>query len=207
MASARDKLKDQIDTSTKGFAFDALIGTLSDPPKPAERDGDGLRRERGEKQPKAESPPPGSENTPKSAPEVKREKAASATKASAKRTAAKNTTVEITSNYCRLDLDVSDRLARLQTPAEQVMYNRLYRLSYGEGKNTCTIGMTRLVEATGIRSPKTIAKALAGLIEKRHIEIQEDHHNNPKGGTTYQVFLPGEIQGIRSKTKTNVTDA
>jgi len=61
--------------------------------------------------------------------------------------------------------------------------------------------MTRLVQTTGIKSPKTIARAIERLVEKGHIAIVDNHHNNPQGGTTYRVFLPGEIGGIKSKTK------
>ena len=43
--------------------------------------------------------------------------------------------VDIKSNYHKFDNDVSDILASYQTPIEQVIYHRLYRLSYGYSKN------------------------------------------------------------------------
>lgn len=220
--SRRDKLKDQVEASTRGFAFDALIGTLSKPADAQEKTAPAAREEAQE--PKEAPAPVGEEKEDKAGQAVEgtQARATPVKRTSAKRSAAKNTivkittvnptiventTVEITSNYCRLDLDVSDQLAPRQTPAEQAIYNRLYRLSYGEGRNTCTVGTSRLVEATSIRSPKTIAQAIKGLVGKGHIAILDNHHHNPKGGMTYRVFLPAEIDGIKSKTKIQSTRA
>ena len=57
---------------------------------------------------------------------------------------AKEAKVDIRSNYHKFDNDVSDVLARHQTPTEQAIYHRLYRLSYGYKKNTCQVGMGSL---------------------------------------------------------------
>lgn len=116
--------------------------------------------------------------------------------------------VDIKSNYHKFDNDVSDILASYQTPIEQVIYHRLYRLSYGYSKNTCQVGMGALAKACNISSSeKTVRKAIGGLIEKGHIAIV-DEHNNSKLGTKYRIFLPREINGIESRSivKNTVVD-
>ena len=194
--SRRDKLKDQVEASTKGFAFDALIGTLSEKKQTEETVLPTERDKPQNQEVLARSTQEEHEIRPCQTAEKREAKSTVA-----KNTIVKSTTVEITSNYCRLDLDISDRLAPLQTPSEQAVYNRLYRLSYGEGKNTCTVSVGHIVQATGIKSPKTVTRAIEGLIAKGHVAIADEHHNNPKGGTSYRVFLPVEINGIKSKTK------
>lgn len=202
--SKMDKLRSQVDASIKGgnLAFDALIGPLSkdagaEKATPQARQEDVL----GQGEEAGKSPAQDNENISRQETKSTGGKSTIVKNTIVDFTIVKTTVVEITSNYCRLDMDVSDRLAALQTPAEQSVYSRLYRLSYGEGKNTCQVGMTRLVQTTGIKSPKTIARAIERLVEKGHIAIVDDHHNNPQGGTTYRVFLPREIDGIKSKTK------
>ncbi len=117
--------------------------------------------------------------------------------------------VDIRSNYHKFDNDVSDILAGQQTRTEQVIYHRLYRLSYGFGRNTCQVGMGALAKACNIGSSgKTVRKAIEGLVAKGHIAVIE-HHGNAKRGTKYRVFLPFEIAGIESGTivKTTIVDS
>ena len=49
----------------------------------------------------------------------------------------------------------------------------------------------------------TRRKEIRGL----YIAVVDDHHNDPRKGTTYRVFLPVEISGIESKTKFKITGA
>jgi hypothetical protein len=126
-----------------------------------------------------------------------------------KSTVVKNTLVEITAinieaNYYKVPNDVSDVLASLQTPAEQAVYHRLFRLSYGYNQNVCRVGMQALAAATNISSKKTIAKALAGLTKKGHIAIVQEASNDVRG-TWYRVFLPHEIAGIKKLTRIKIT--
>ncbi len=99
---------------------------------------------------------------------------------------------------------MSDLLASLQTPAEQAVYHRLFRLSYGYNQNVCRVGMHALAAATNIASKKTIAKAIAGLVKKRHIAIAQEASNDVRG-TWYQVFLPHEITRVRKFTREKIT--
>ena len=206
----RDKLKAQLEANVQreGFAFDALIGSLS------EAEDGGRKGEAAEKvdvqegrKTRADVPIQQRSAGPRKSEESTPARSTTAENTVVDSTVVKITTVEITSNFCRLDLDVSDRLAAHQTPAEQAVYNRLYRLCYGEGKDTCTVGLTRLTQATGIKSPKTVAGALRQLVEKGHIAVMDGHHNNPRTGTTYRVYLPGEIDGIESRTRVKRTPA
>lgn len=101
----------------------------------------------------------------------------------------------LSANYYKMDNNVSDFLNPMQTPGEQVVYNRLYRLSIGYQKNICRIGMGALAKSTNIKSSqKTIKRAVEGLIKKRHIK----KFNTNKQGTLYQVFLPVEIKGVKN---------
>jgi hypothetical protein len=126
-----------------------------------------------------------------------------------KSTRVKNTVVEffpvtIEANYYKVPNDVSDVLASQQTPAEQAVYHRLFRLSYGYNQNVCRVGMQALAAATNIASKKTVAKALAGLLMKGHITIEQEASNDVRG-TWYRVFLPQEIPTIRKLTGVKTT--
>ena len=126
-----------------------------------------------------------------------------------KSTGVKNTVVEISSvtietNYYKVPNDVSDVLASQQTPAEQAVYHRLLRLSYGYNQNVCRVGMQALAAATNLASKKTVAKALAGLLMKGHIAIEQEALNDVRG-TWYRVFLPREIPMIKKLTRVKMT--
>jgi len=124
-------------------------------------------------------------------------------------TGVKNTVVEISpvtieANYYKVPNDVSDVLASQQTPAEQAVYHRLFRLSYGYNQNLCRVGMQALAAATNIASKKTVAKALTGLLMKGHIAIEQEASNDVRG-TWYRVFLPQEIPTTRKLTRVKMT--
>ena len=109
------------------------------------------------------------------------------------------TDVKIERDFFVIPNDVIDVLAPLQTPAEEVVYRRLYRMSYGWKRNFCRTSIPHLLKITNIQSRNTVRKALRGLIEKGHIAeyVNErgrvDANND---GTLYIVFLPEEIAGL-----------
>jgi hypothetical protein len=113
-------------------------------------------------------------------------------------------TVTIEANYYKVPNDVSDILASQQTPSEQAVYHRLFRLSYGFNQNVCRVGMQALAASTNIASKKTIAKAIAGLVKKGHIAIVQEASNDVRG-TWYQVFLPHEITRVGKFTREKIT--
>src|SRR4030095_13357739 len=94
--------------------------------------------------------------------------------------------------------------ASQQTPAEQAVYHRLFRLSYGYHQNVCRVGMQCLAAATNIASKKTIAKAIAGLAKKGHIAIEQEASNDVRG-TWYRVFLPQEIARVKKPAGAKIT--
>lgn len=132
-----------------------------------------------------------------------------------KSTAVKNTVVEgvetlegiglrndilVEKEYYRVPNPISDILyeALSLSLAEQSIYNRLYRLSYGYQRNWCRVGATALMRSCQIKSQKTVLKAIHELVEKGCVKIIEDAEGNPKG-TVYRVFLPFEIGEVVKK--------
>ena len=113
-------------------------------------------------------------------------------------------TVHIVSNYYHMDSDISDHLARVQTPIEHMVYQRMYRLSYGFQRTICTVSIRKLKDHLNIGSDKTVQLALAGLTKNGHIRAIGGAGHNPKGNV-YEVFLPKDIpnaMNTESKTRT-----
>ena len=109
--------------------------------------------------------------------------------------------VNIKSNFTKFDNDVSDLLNKLQTPLEQSIYNRLYRLSVGWGKNYCRVSSRTLLAACNIKDKRTLNTGLDGLIQKGH--IQTINRNNR--GVLYRIFFPQEILNNDSSTNIEMT--
>ena len=109
--------------------------------------------------------------------------------------------IVISSNYTRLDNDVSDLLLRLQTPTEQTVYLRLYRLSWGFHRRHCQAGYGALARQTGL-CRSAVQAAVAALIAKGHISTGQWGQT----GRLYQVFLPAELEGFNSTTELSEGD-
>jgi hypothetical protein len=77
-----------------------------------------------------------------------------------------------------------DLLPRLDA-AEQILYSRLFRLSYGFNKNYCTVSQPVLREKTGL-SRNTIRTGLQMLVKKEWLRIIEAGNHV---STTYRVIL------------------
>ncbi len=84
--------------------------------------------------------------------------------------------------------EVADELLPTLPPAAQVLYSRLFRLSYGFNRNYCTVSQSLLMERTGL-SRNTIRTALQALLEDRWIQIIGAGN---RVSTTYRVILPRE---------------
>jgi hypothetical protein len=89
--------------------------------------------------------------------------------------------------------EVADELLPMLAPAEQVLYNRLFRLSYGFNRNYCTVSQPLLIERTGL-SRNTVRTALQSLHENGWIKIVEA---GKRVSTTYRVILPREKAGSK----------
>jgi Helix-turn-helix domain len=84
--------------------------------------------------------------------------------------------------------EMVDDLLPILDPNEQVLYIRLFRLSYGFNRNYCTVSRSLLIERTGF-SRNTIRTSLQSLVQKGWISIAEAGN---RVSTTYQVVLPRE---------------
>ena len=103
-------------------------------------------------------------------------------------------TINIHSNYCKLDNDVSDNLLPSLSPSAQSVYLRLYRQSFGWNRNWAAESLPKLKKSCNI-SLQTVRKAikeleLMGCIHKEF----SDYHK----ATVYRVFLPSEIGVINN---------
>jgi len=100
-------------------------------------------------------------------------------------------TTEPSSKYTKMQNIFYDELAKNLSLAEQVIYHYLYRLSLGHHKRICIVGYNALMKATGIKSRETIRQAVAGLVEKKYVNVIGDV--GPKG-SIYFIYLPEEIK-------------
>lgn len=109
------------------------------------------------------------------------------------------TDVKIARNFFATPNEVIDVMAPLQTPAEECVYRRLFRWSYGWQRNHCRASIPLLLSTSKMKSRNTVRKALRGLVDKGHIAEYIDDtgridiNNN---GTLYIVCLPEEIDGL-----------
>lgn len=93
-----------------------------------------------------------------------------------------------------LEKSVSDMLSLELTPYEDVIYNKFYRLSFGEGKNYCQIGYGGIIESTSLKCTRTAKIAIENLIEKKYLaRINIDDKDRKGKGTLYRVFMASEI--------------
>lgn len=98
-----------------------------------------------------------------------------------------------------IEKNISDKLSLELNPYEDVIYNKLYRLSYGEGKNYCQIGYGGITECTGLKCTRTVKIAIENLIKKKYIaRINIDDKDRKANGTLYRIFMASEI--LSSKT-------
>jgi hypothetical protein len=84
--------------------------------------------------------------------------------------------------------EMVDELLPMLDPTEQVLYIRLFRLSYGFNQNYCTVSQSLLIERTGF-SRNTVRTSLQSLAQKGWISIVEAGN---RVSTTYRVVLPRE---------------
>jgi hypothetical protein len=124
-----------------------------------------------------------------------------------------NTDTESATQHVHLDLrenldkslffgfynEVSDVLLPTLELNAQVLYNRLFRLSYGFNRNYCTVSQPLLMQRTGL-SRNTVRTGLQSLVKKGWIRIIESGN---RVSTTYRIFLPREH---RQKLSQNESD-
>jgi Helix-turn-helix domain len=84
--------------------------------------------------------------------------------------------------------EMVDQLLPMLDPTEQVLYIRLFRLSYGFNRNYCTVSQSLLIERTGF-SRNTVRTSMQSLVHKGWIGIVGAGN---RVSTTYRVVLPRE---------------
>ena len=90
--------------------------------------------------------------------------------------------------------EVCDELLPTLVGAEQILYTRLFRLSYGFNRNYCCVSQPVLGEKTGL-SRNTVRTALQSLNEKEWIRVIEAGRHV---STKYRVYLPRErYKGVK----------
>jgi hypothetical protein len=82
--------------------------------------------------------------------------------------------------------EMVDELLPTLDANEQVLYVRLFRLSYGFNRNYCTVSQSLLIERTGF-SRNTVRTGLQSLAQKGWLRIADAGN---RVSTTYQVILP-----------------
>jgi len=108
--------------------------------------------------------------------------------------------------YYKIPNFVDDELLPTLSIIEQVIYRRLYRLSYGFNKQTTdSVGLSRLAEKCNLGTT-AIKKALKSLEQRGLIQVHSDNSRDPKGGNRYTVFTnfpnrQGSTRLRREKTK------
>jgi Bacteriophage replication protein O len=94
--------------------------------------------------------------------------------------------------FTRVPNVILDRLMATLKPSDQSVLLRLYRLSHGFGKATCTVGYGTLSKACNlsIRQVQTCVERLilAGLIER--LSVENSGKQNQSKGSEYRVNLP-----------------
>jgi len=88
---------------------------------------------------------------------------------------------------------IVDQLCRHLTPNEQAIFNQLFRLSYGFGKDRCKIGLPKLAERSNM-SESAVQKAVKGLQAKGLI-LKEgaDFGRGREQGTLYSLPFPTRL--------------
>jgi len=99
-----------------------------------------------------------------------------------------------------IEKNVSDKISLKLNPYEDVIYNKLYRLSFGEGRNYCQIGYGGIIESTSLQCTRTVKIAIEHLIEKKYIaRINIDDKDRKGKGTLYRIFMASEILSHRTE--------
>ena len=84
---------------------------------------------------------------------------------------------------------IFDRLLPKLDPYCQLLYLRLYRISHGYGKSTCTISLDRLAKAINV-SKRTISRAVEDLEQIGLIYRTGANLGRGVKGNHYTVNLP-----------------
>jgi len=99
-------------------------------------------------------------------------------------------------NFTKYPNEMHDLMAEELTEYENIAYVKLWRESWGYGRNYCRIAYSTILENTSLRSLSTVRRSVGGLREKKFIILVLDKDrgsDTTKAGTLYRVFTPAEI--------------
>lgn len=99
--------------------------------------------------------------------------------------------IHFISHFSIVDLSIEDALIPTLTIAQQAVYRRLYRLSFGFGRNWCQTSIGELQKQCNISARSTVRKAINDLQKAHCIKVISPpiQHKPP----IYRVFLPCEM--------------
>jgi hypothetical protein len=106
--------------------------------------------------------------------------------------------------FFRFFNEMVDDLLPTLDPNEQVLYIRLFRLSYGFNRNYCTVSQSLLIERTGF-SRNTVRTGLQSLAQKGWLRVADAGN---RVSTTYLVVLPRDklTRSVNGRAKSDPRD-
>ena len=90
--------------------------------------------------------------------------------------------------YTKIPNAVLDELLQTLSAPEQLVYLRLFRLSHGFDRDTCSVGYITLGKATN-QGRATVMRAVDRLVHRRLVERVDE--GGGKVANTYRVLAPG----------------
>jgi len=101
--------------------------------------------------------------------------------------------LKVSKSFYKVPNTVDDLVTPTLSAAEEVIYRRLIRLSWGWGRNYCRAGIGYFQETSGIKSRTTIKTAIDSLLDKkiiyRHVD-EDGQTDRNQNGTVYIVPVP-----------------
>ncbi len=101
--------------------------------------------------------------------------------------------LKISKSFYKVPNTVDDLITPTLSAAEEVIYRRLIRLSWGWGKNYCRAGIRYFQQTSGIKSRTTIKTAIDSLLDRKIIYHHVDKNGQTdrnQNGTIYIVPVP-----------------
>jgi hypothetical protein len=98
-------------------------------------------------------------------------------------------------NYTKYPNTIEKLVSHLE-PVEEILYYKLWRLSWGYKRNYCRVGYHDLLTTTSIKSRFKVVEGMNGLITKGYVARiagPDGKVDTTQSGTLYRVFTPDEI--------------